>query len=64
MFTFTTLVGASATLIASGVADKILRHYEKSNLAETLTTLTHVSALGYGAYFVIQLVKASAFVFL
>lgn len=64
MFTFTTLVGASATLIISSVADKVLRHYEKSHLAETLTVLTHAGALGYGAYFVVKLIQTSAGLFL
>lgn len=55
MFTFTMLAGASATLIASGVADKVLKHYEKQDLAETLRLLTHVGAVGYVCYFASKL---------
>lgn len=64
MFTFTTFAGAAGTIILSSVADKILRHYGKSNLAETLGYLTHAGAFGYGAYLVVQLLTTAARTFL
>jgi hypothetical protein len=64
MFTFTTLAFASGTLIASGVADRILVHKGKADLAETLRLLTHAGALGYTAYFFVKLIQSSAMMFL
>jgi hypothetical protein len=64
MFTFTTLVCASGTLIASSVADRILVSKGKQDLAETLQLLTHMGAVGYTAYFFIKLIQSSAIMFL
>lgn len=64
MFTFTTFAGAAGTLIVSGVADKVLRHYGKSNLAETLGYMTHGGAYMYGAYLVVKLLTEAARIFL
>jgi len=64
MFTFTTVLGASGTLIASGVASSILSHYGKGDLAETLHTLTHLGAYGYGLYVCYKVVQVAARVFL
>ena len=64
MITFTTVLGASGTLIASGIADKILNHYGKNDLAETLRVLTHMGAVGYGAYFVLNVLVLASHTFL
>jgi hypothetical protein len=64
MFTFATVLGASGTLIASGVAGTILSHYGKSDLAETLSTLTNLGAYGYGLYIAYQVVRVAASAFL
>jgi hypothetical protein len=64
MFTFTTVLGASGTLIASGVAGKILSYYGKADLAETLHTMTHLGAYGYGLYICFKVVRMAAGVFL
>jgi hypothetical protein len=64
MFTFATVLGASGTLIASGVAGSILSHYGKSDLAETLSTLTNLGAYGYGLYIAFKVVRVAANVFL
>ena len=64
MLTFTTLIGASGTLIASGIADKILCRYGKEGLAETLHTLTYLGAYGYGLYLVFKVMVLAAKVFL
>jgi hypothetical protein len=64
MFTFATVLGASGTLIASGVAGKMLSHYGKSDLAETLHTLTYLGAYGYGLYLAVQVVRVAANAFL
>ena len=64
MFTFTTVLGASGTLIASGVAGKLLSHYGKNDLAETLSVLTNLGAYGYGLYLAVQVVRVAASAFL
>ena len=64
MFTFTTLLGASGTLIASGVADKLLCKYGKENLAETLRTVTYFGAYGYGIYICVRVIQVAASLFL
>jgi hypothetical protein len=64
MFTFTTVLGASGTLIASGITGKILSHYGKGDLAETLHTLTYLGAYGYGLYICFKVVRVAAGVFL
>jgi hypothetical protein len=64
MFTFTTLLGASGTLIASGIADKILCHYGKEGLAETLHRLTYLGAFGYGIYICVKVIQTAAGLFL
>lgn len=64
MFTFTTLIGASGTLIASGVAEKILCHYGKNDLAITLQKMTFLGAYGYGLYICFQVVKTAISLFL
>jgi hypothetical protein len=64
MFTFTTLLGASGTLIASGVAELILSKYGKEDLAATLKKLTFLGAYGYGLYICLQVVKTAASLFL
>lgn len=64
MITITTVLGASGTLIASGVAGKILSHYNKEELANTLQTLTYFSAYGYGLYLCVKVVSLAAKVFL
>jgi hypothetical protein len=64
MLTFTTVLGASGTLIASGVASKILSRYGKEDLATTLNVITHMSAYGYGIYLCIKVVRLAAGMFL
>ena len=64
MLTFTTVIGASGTLIASGIAGSILSHYNKNDLAETLHTLTYLSAYGYGLYVCYKVVRLAAGIFL
>ena len=64
MFTFTTLLGASGTLIASGIADKLLCKYGKEGLAETLHKLTYFGAFGYGIYICVEVVRLAASLFL
>jgi hypothetical protein len=64
MFTFATMLGASGTLIASGVAEKILLRYGKEDLATTLRTVTYFSAFGYGIYICIKVVQVAAGTFL
>jgi hypothetical protein len=64
MFTFTTLLGASGTLIASGVAGKILSHYGKEDLSKTLHVLTYLGAYGYGLYICFKVVQVAASTFL
>jgi hypothetical protein len=64
MITATTLLGASGTLIASGVAHKILSHYGKEDLANTLHTLTHFGVYGYGLYLCAKVVQTAARIFL
>lgn len=64
MFTFTTLLGASGTLIASGIAEKVLSRYGKDDLAETLKKLTFLGAYGYGLYVCFKVVTTAASLFL
>lgn len=64
MFTFATVLGASGTLIASATADLLLSHYGKQDLAETLRTMTHLGAYGYGLYVCFKVVKLAASSFL
>jgi hypothetical protein len=64
MFTFATVLGASGTLIVSGVAGKVLSHYGKGDLAETLHTMTHLGAYGYGLYICYKVVQVAARAFL
>lgn len=64
MFTFATVIGASGTLIASGVADAVLRHYNKGDLAETLGILTRLGAFGYGLYIAGKVVLYASSLFL
>jgi hypothetical protein len=64
MFTFTTLLGASSTLIVSGVADKLLCKYGKEGLAETLRKLTYLGAFGYGLFICVRVVQLAASLFL
>lgn len=64
MLTFTTVLGASGTLIASGVAGKLLSYYGKSDLAETLHTMTYLGAYGYGLYLCVKVVRVAAGIFL
>jgi hypothetical protein len=64
MFTFTTILSASGTLIVSGIAGKVLSHYGKSDLAETLHSITYLSAYGYGLYISYKVVSLAAKVFL
>lgn len=64
MLTFTTVLGASGTLIASGVAEKILLRYGKEDLATTLRTITYLSAFGYGIYLCVKVVQLAAGTFL
>jgi hypothetical protein len=64
MFTVVTAAGIAVTLVSSAVMDKVLHHYGKGDLAETLTMLTHVGALAYGTYFVVTLIQASIRLFL
>ena len=64
MITFTTVLGASGTLIASGIADRILCRYGKEGLAETLHTLTYLGAYGYGLYLVFRVITLAATTFL
>lgn len=64
MFTFTTLIGASGTLIASGIADRILCRYGKESLAETLRKLTFLGVYGYGLYMSFKVVQVAASLFL
>jgi hypothetical protein len=63
-FTFATVIGASGTLIASGVADTILRHYNKVDLAETLGTLTKLGAFTYGVLMAGKVIFYTAALFL
>jgi hypothetical protein len=51
-------------LIASGIAGKVLSHYGKSDLAETLHSITYLSAYGYGLYISYKVVSLAAKVFL
>lgn len=64
MFTFATFAGAAGTLIASGIADKVLNYYGKPNLAETLRLMTHGGAYAYGAYLVVKLLTEASRIFL
>ena len=64
MLTFTTVLGASGTLIASGVASKILSKYGKEDLATTLGIITHCSAFAYGIYLCVKVVQLAASTFL
>jgi hypothetical protein len=64
MFTFTTLLGASSTLIVSGVVDKLLCKYGKEGLAETLRKLTFLGAFGYGLFLCVRVVQLAAGLFL
>ena len=64
MFTFTTLLGASGTLIVSGVVDAILCKKGKEDLAETLRKLTYLGAYGYGLYVCFKVVTTAACLFL
>lgn len=64
MFTFATVLGASGTLIASAAVDQILSHYGKTDLAETLRTMTHLGAYGYGLYICFKVVQLAAGTFL
>jgi hypothetical protein len=64
MFTFATVLGASGTLIASGVASKILLRYGKEDLANTLGVITHLSAFGYGIYICVKVIQVAASTFL
>jgi hypothetical protein len=64
MFTFSTLLGASSTLIVSGVADKLLCKYGKEGLAETLRKLTYLGAFGYGMYLCVRVIQVAAGLFL
>jgi hypothetical protein len=64
MLTFTTVLGASGTLIASATAGKILSHYGKEELATTLNVLTYFGAYGYGIYLCFKVVRLAAGTFL
>lgn len=64
MLTFSTFAGVGITLMGSSVADKVLHHYGKADLAETLRVLTHLGALGYGVYFAVKLLQSAAYLFL
>ena len=64
MLTFTTVLGASGTLIASAAAGKILSHYGKEDLAKTLNILTHAGAYSYGIYLCIKVIRLAAGTFL
>jgi hypothetical protein len=64
MFTFAAMSGACGTLLVSSIADKVLLHYGKETLAESLRVMTHIGAVGYGAYFVIRLLQFAATAFL
>jgi hypothetical protein len=64
MFTFTTFLCASGTLVVSGVADNLLCKYGKETLAETLRKLTYFSAYGYGIYICVEVVLKAASLFL
>ena len=64
MFTFTTLLGASGTLIASGIAEKMLYKNGKEDLAETLHTFTFLGAYGYALYVSFKVVQLAARTFI
>jgi hypothetical protein len=64
MITAATLLGASGTLIISGVVNKILSHYGKEDLANTLHTLTHFGVYGYGLYLCAKVIQTAARLFL
>jgi hypothetical protein len=64
MFTFPLMIGATGTLLVSSIVDKILLHYGKESLADSLRVMTHLGAVGYGAYYVVRLLVFSATHFL
>jgi hypothetical protein len=64
MFTFTTLLSASGTLIVSGIAESLLSRYGKEDLANTLKKLTFLGAYGYGLYICVKVVQTAASIFL
>jgi hypothetical protein len=64
MFTFATLLGASGTLIASGIAETILFKKGKEDLAETLNKLTYLGVYGYGLYICFKVIVTAARTFL
>lgn len=64
MITFTTVLGVSGTLIASGVGELILKYKGKEELAETLKILTSLGAYGYGLYWCFELIQKAAMLFL
>jgi hypothetical protein len=64
VFTFAAMSGACGTLLVSSIVDKVLLHYGKETLADSLRVMTHLGAVGYGTYFVIRLLQFTATAFL
>jgi len=58
------LAGFGATIVVSAISQNILKEKGKSDLADTLHTMTVLGAASYAAVFVYQLIQTSISMFL